>query len=132
MSPGFFVFLLPIYFPKKEEVISGAQVPTGHMKAIHMTAVRIADRIGAEEPVRSEFIRLYQSFKKESAAALSVNPAATGNAEDDIEAKIYPDFERSEKILSLRKVYYKKFRAILPPSQIQSMYDAEKEFNARR
>ena len=56
----------------------------------------------------------------------------TGNTEDDIEAKIYADFEKSEKILSIRKAYYKKFRALLSPSQIQSMYDIEKEFNARR
>ena len=77
------------------------------MKAIHMTAVRIADRIGAEEPVRSEFIRLYQSFKKESAAVLSVNPAATGNAEDDIEAKIYSDFEKREDPFSKEGVLQK-------------------------
>ena len=102
------------------------------MKTIHMAAVRIADRIGVEEPARSEFIQLYQEFKKESAAVLTVKPAATGNTENDIEAKIYADFEKSEKILSLRKAYYEKFRTILTPSQIQAMYDIEKEYNARR
>lgn len=112
--------------------VSLAQVPTGRMKAIHMAAVRIADRIGVQEPARSEFIQLYQAFKKESAAILSVKPAATGNTEDDIEAKISADFEKSEKILSLRKAYYEKFRTILTPSQIQAMYDIEKEYNARR
>lgn len=112
--------------------VSGAQVPTGRMKAIHMAAVRIADRIGVQEPVRSEFIQLYQAFKKESAAVLSVKPAANGNTEDDIEAKIYADFDKSEKILSLRREYYQKFRTILSPSQVQAMYDIEKEFNARR
>lgn len=112
--------------------VSSAQVPTERMKAIHMAAVRIADRIGVQEPARSEFIQLYQAFKKESAAVLAVTPATTGNAEEDIEAKIMADFEKSEKILSLRKEYYQKFRAILSPSQIQAMYDMEKEFNARR
>jgi len=112
--------------------ISRAQAPTERMKAIHMAAVRIADRIGVQEPVRSEFIQLYQAFKKESAAVMSVRPSATGNTEDDIEAKIYLDFEKSENILSLRKAYYEKFRALLSPSQIQAMYDMEKEFNARR
>ncbi|MBQ7623505.1 MAG: hypothetical protein IJS66_07200 [Bacteroidales bacterium] len=111
---------------------SSAQVPTERMKAIHMAAVRIADRIGVKEPARSEFIQLYQEFKKESAAVLSVKPAATGNTEDAVEAKIYADFEKSEKILSLRKTYYEKFRTVLSPSQIQAMYDLEKEFNARR
>ncbi len=112
--------------------VSRAQVPSERVKAIHMAAVRIADRIGVQEPVRSEFIQLYQAFKKESAAVLSVTPSATGNTEDDIEVKILSDFEKSEKILSLRKEYYQKFRALLSPSQIQAMYDIEKEFNARR
>lgn len=112
--------------------ISSAQVPTERMKAIHMAAVRIADRIGVQEPVRSQFIQLYQAFKKESAVIMSVNPSGSGNTEDDIEAKIYSDFEKSERILSLRKAYYEKFRAILSPSQIQSMYDMEKEFNTRK
>ena len=109
-----------------------AQSQTERMKAIHMAAVRIADRIGVQEPARSEFIKLYQAFKKESAAILSVQPAVTGNAEDDTEAKIMADFEKSEKILALRKAYYEKYRALLSPSQIQAMYDIEKEFNARR
>lgn len=109
-----------------------AQAQTERMKAIHMAAARIADRIGVQEPERSEFIQLYQAFKKETAAILSVKPAATGNTEDDIEAKIYADFEKSENILSLRREYYQKFRTILSPSQIQTMYDIEKEFNARR
>ncbi len=109
-----------------------AQSHTERMKAIHMAALRIADRIGVQEPARTEFIQLYQVFKKESAAILSVKPEATGNTEDDIEARIHVEFEKSEKILSLRKAYYEKFRAFLSPSQIQSMYDIEKEFNARR
>lgn len=112
--------------------VGQAQSQTERMKAIHMAAVRIADHIGVQEPARSEFIQLYQVFKRESAAVLSVKPAVTGNTEDDIEAKIYADFEKSEKILSIRKAYYEKFRALLSPSQIQSMYDIEKEFNARR
>ena len=95
-------------------------------------AVRIADRLGVREPERTAFIQFYQAFKKESADVLSVKPSVTGNAEDDIEAKILADFEKSERILSLRKTYYDKFRAILSPSQIQAMYDIEKEFNTRK
>lgn len=107
-----------------------AQSPTQRMKAVHMAAVRIADRLGIEEPKRSEFINIYLAFKKESAAVLTVKPTSTGNKEKDIEAKITSDFEKSEKILSIRKAYYKKFRTILSPSQIQTMYDMEKEFKA--
>ena len=109
-----------------------AQAPTQRMKAIHMAAVRIADRIGVQEPERSAFVQLYHEFKKESAAIVAEKPDGTGDAEKDIEAKIYSDFEKSEKILSLRKSYYKKFRSILLPSQIQAMYEMEKEFNSRK
>ena len=113
-------------------VCARAQTTTERMKAIHMAAVRIADRIGVREPERAAFIQLYQSFKKESAAVLSVQPPVTGNTENDAEAKIIADFEKSEKILSLRKTYYQKFRAILSPSQVQAMYDIEKDFSARK
>lgn len=113
-------------------IISNAQVPSARMKAIHMAAVRIADHIGVQDSVREEFIKMYQSFKKESAVVMSSTPSETGSTEDDIEAKIYSDFEKSEKILSLRKEYYEKYRTLLSPSQIQAMYDMEKEFNARR
>ena len=109
-----------------------AQAPTQRMKAIHMAAVRIADRIGVQEPERSAFVQLYHEFKKESAAIVAEKPDGTGDAEKDIEAKIYSDFEKSEKILSLRKSYYEKFRSILLPSQIQAMYNLEKDFNARK
>lgn len=109
-----------------------AQVHTQRMKAIHMAAVRIADSIGVQEPERTAFVQIYQEFKKESAAIVAEKPDGTGDAEKDVEAKIYSDFEKSEKILALRKSYYEKFRAILLPSQIQAMYELEKEFNARK
>jgi len=111
---------------------SHAQAPTQRMKAIHMAAVRIADRIGIQEPERTAFVQLYQEFKKESAAIVAEKPDGTGDTEKDIEAKIYSDFDKSEKILALRKAFYEKFRAILLPSQIQAMYELEKEFNARK
>ena len=49
--------------------------------------------------------------------------------EQAAEAKILRDFDKSEKLLNLRKSYYKKFRAILSPTQIQKMYDAERALN---
>ena len=109
-----------------------AQAPTQRMKAIHMAAVRIADSIGIQEPERTAFVQIYQEFKKECAAIVAEKPDGTGDAEKDIEAKIYSDFEKSEKVLALRKSFYEKFRSILLPSQIQAMYDLEKEFNARK
>ncbi len=112
-------------------VPSLAQNPSQRMKMVHMAAVKIAERIGVKESVRDEFVQIYQDFKKESAAVLSAKPAMTGDAEADMEAKILSDFEKSEKILALRKAYYREFRKILTPSQIQAMYNIEKEQNPR-
>lgn len=112
--------------------LSQAQAPTQRMKAIHMAALRIADGIGVPAAERDGFVQLYQAFKKESVAVLSAKPAVTGDVEKDTEAKILSDFEKSQRILSLRKTYYHKFRAILTPSQIQAMYDMEKESVARK
>jgi hypothetical protein len=109
-----------------------AQTPTPRMKAVHMSAVRIADKLGLQESARAEFIQIYQAFKKESAALLSDKPAVTGDTEKDAEAKILSDFAKSEQLLALRKDYYGKFRKILTPSRIQAMYDLEKEYNARK
>ncbi|MBQ9548478.1 MAG: hypothetical protein IJV01_04885 [Bacteroidales bacterium] len=107
------------------------QGPTQRMKAIHMAALRIADGIGVPEAKRADFVALYQAFKKESVAVLSEKPAVTGDAENDAEAKILSDFDKSAQLLSLRKAYYQKFRAILSPSQIQAMYDMEKQHSGR-
>ena len=98
-------------------------------KMIHMAAVRIADQIGVQGGDRETFISLYQGFKKESAAIM--REQYISGSQDPAEAKILGDFDKSEKILALRKAYYVKVRTVLSPSQIQKMYDLEKAASAR-
>ena len=98
-------------------------------KMIHMAAVRIADQIDVQGGDREAFITLYQGFKKES-AAIAREQYFTGS-QDPAEAKILGDFDKSEKLLALRRAYYSKFRTVLSPSQIQKMYDLEKAASAR-
>lgn len=100
--------------------------PTQRQKMIHMAAVRIADQIEVKAEDKEAFITLYQSYKKESAGIMKIQPAPVEDSEAAAEAKILSDFEKSQKILSLRKAYYSKFRTILSPSQIQKMYDVER------
>lgn len=102
--------------------------PTQRQKMIHMTAVRIAEQIGVKESDKAAFISLYQNYKKESAAVLAIQPATADSEDDAAEAKIMCDFEKSGKILEIRKIYYSKFKDILTPTQIQKMYDAERNY----
>ena len=104
--------------------------PTQRQKMIHMAAVRIAEQIEVKEADKETFISLYQNYKKESGEIMKARPLAAGGAEAAeeaaAEAKILSDFDKSGKLLLLRKSYYFKFRAIISPLQIQKMYDLER------
>lgn len=96
-----------------------------------MAAVRIADQIGVTESKRESFVAMYQAYKKEAAEIMAGEAATniTGSSTDPetaAEQKILADFDKSQKILDLRKAYYAKFRTILSPTQIQQMYNAER------
>jgi len=106
-------------------VVASAQ-NSQRQKMIHMAALRIADEIGVAEADRPAFISMYQDYKKETALIMSENPSPSANSEEAAEKKILLDFEKSGKILQLRKDYYFKFKGILTPLQIQKMYDAER------
>lgn len=99
--------------------------PSQRQKMIHMAAVRIAESVQVRDSDKDAFISVYQNYKKESAVIMSFVPQQNGDADKDAEAKILSDFDKSAKLLELRRKYYYEFRKILSPSQIQKMYDAE-------
>lgn len=110
---------------------SDAQNPV-RKRIIHKAALQIAEQIKVNDTHKDLFIDTYQSYKKEMSEILSNSRGEqkgenTISDEGAIEAKILSDFDKSEKILSLRKKYYKEFRKFLRPSQIQHMYDLEKD-----
>lgn len=131
--------------------VTGSQA-SQRQKMIHMAAVRIADQIGVTESKRESFVAMYQAYKKEAGEIMagegtltsaSASASTTGNVTDRTtattittgigtdpetaaEQKILADFDKSQKILDLRKAYYAKFRTILSPTQIQQMYNAER------
>ena len=100
--------------------------PSQRQKMIHIAAVRIAEQIEVSEAYRGDFISLYQRYKGESSEIIRAKAPSGENPENSAELKILDDFEKSQKLLTLRKAYYFKFREILTPSQIQRMYDLEK------
>lgn len=135
--------------PVGAQNVTGGQA-TQRQKMIHMAAVRIADQIGVTESKRESFVAMYQAYKKEAAEIMATEATSTstlssstgnvvghatvisnstGNVTDPetaAEQKILSDFDKSQKILDLRKAYYAKFRTILSPTQIQQMYNAER------
>lgn len=99
---------------------------TQRQKAIHMAALRIADQIGVDPGQKEAFVAMYQDYKKESSAIMAVKPELSEDTEKASEQKILSNFEKSEKLLALRKAYYTRFRTLLSASQIQKMYDVER------
>lgn len=95
-------------------------------KMIHMAAVRIAEQAGVSESEKAAFIALYQEYKKEYSDIMHGQAPVLEDEENNAEQKILNDFDKSERILQLRKSYYYKFRTILSPTQIQKMYNAER------
>ena len=100
--------------------------PQKQQKMIHMAAVRVARQLEIDDSDRKAFIALYQNYKKECGHIMKAQPAAGKDSESSTELKILSDFDKSEKLLALRKEYYFKFREILSPSSIQKMYDIER------
>ena len=99
---------------------------TQRQKAIHMAALRIAEQIGVTGAEKEAFITTYQAYKKETAEISKIQPPRDKEGEDAAEAKILSDFDKSERLLALRRNYYARFRSLLKPSQIQKMYDMER------
>ncbi|MBQ0080873.1 MAG: hypothetical protein KBS95_04930 [Alistipes sp.] len=106
--------------------------PTLAQKMIHRAAIIIADKIGVGESDKETFMSMYQSYRKERLDIMRIHPQAMDDIEKATEAKILSDFEKSDKLLQLRKLYYTKFRTFLSPTQIQKMYDAEKNAESNR
>lgn len=91
-----------------------------------MAAIRIAGQIDVKQSDVDEFVRLYQEYKKDLSSIMDEKPVVAESAEQSVENKILSDFDKSERILKVRRVFYQKFRKILQPSQIQKMYAIEK------
>ncbi len=51
--------------------------------------------------------------------------------DSEIEAQILESFDAAEKVTTLKREYYKKFKMILSPQQILKMYNIERQFSER-
>ena len=79
---------------------------------------------------------LYKAYNKKMRAVHDLyqkEPVAEGTAmtEEQVEQRIMDNFAQSRAILDVREQYYKQFRQILTPSQINKIFEDEKARRAQ-
>ena len=93
----------------------------------------IAHDLGLDDKTSSKFIDTYTQCQKE-VWALGPRPHhKKGEMKSDAqtEQEIMQRFEMSEKILNIRKKYYKKYSQFLTQQQIQRVYKLERQMMKR-
>jgi Spy/CpxP family protein refolding chaperone len=88
------------------------------------------------EQQAQQFDALYKAYNKKMRAVHDLyqkEPVAEGTAltEEQVEQRILDNFAQSRAILDVREQYYKQFRQILTPSQINKIFEDEKARRAQ-
>ena len=83
------------------------------------------------EQQAQQFDELYKAYNKKMRAVHDLyqkEPVAEGTAltEEQVEQRILDNFAQSRAILDVRELYYRQFRQILTPSQINKIFEDEK------
>ena len=92
-------------------------------------AKHIANELGLDEGTTKKYVETFCDYQKEIWA---LGPRETGRKKTEMtdaetDQEIQARFERSEKILSIRQKYYKRYIKFLTPKQIDKAYKLERE-----
>ena len=96
-----------------------------------MQAKHISRQLALDDATSQKFIETFSAYQKEVWALrpqgkeMRKNRAEMTDAE--AEKAIKDQFDHSQKILSLRQEYYKKYNKFLTAKQIQRVYELEKQ-----
>ena len=110
--------------PSKKQRMSREQMA-------EMQAKHISRQLALDDATSQKFIETFSAYQKEVWALrpqgkeMRKNRAEMTDAE--AEKAIKDQFDHSQKILSLRQEYYKKYNTFLSAKQIQRVYDLEKQ-----
>lgn len=89
-------------------------------------AQHICEKMEFDDKTEKEFIKIYCNYQKElwelGPKASKKNPSDTAYT-----SKTARQIERSEKVLEIRKKYYKEFKKILTDKQIDKVFEIEKK-----
>ena len=96
-------------------------------------ARHIAQQLAFDDETTAKFVDTYSHCQKEIWALAPLKKGVRGAAKTDTEteAAIESRFERSQKLLDIRKKYYKEYSEFLTPKQIQRVYSLEKSMMGR-
>ena len=99
-------------------------------------AKHIASELAFEDPTTLRFIETYKNYQKEiwnlGPRAKKINRIDSQTpTEQESQAEINAKFEKSQKILDIRKKYYNEYSSFLSQRQIQRVYELEKDIMKR-
>lgn len=109
-----------------------AKRANGGQERIEQQIKHYADTFDLDEGKTTKFAEFYKGYNKElREIQQSYRPKKKMNrqamlSEEEIEKHILDNFTKSRAILDIREKYYKSFRTILSPSQVQTIYKDEK------
>lgn len=97
-----------------------------------MQGRHIASRLKLDEEMTARFLGVYCAIQK---AVREVGDKNTGTTptmtEEEVENVILSRFDRSQKILDIRRRGYDEYRKFLTPRQIEEVYRLEKQTKKR-
>lgn len=99
-------------------------------------AKHIASELAFDDPTTLRFIETYKNYQKE---IWNLGPRAKKknridsqtSTEQDLQVELNARFEKSQKILDIRKKYYNEYSKFLTQKQIQRVYEIEKDVMKR-
>lgn len=96
-------------------------------------ARHIAQQLAFDDETTAKFVDTYSRCQKEIWTLAPLKKGVRGAAKTDTETEeaIESRFERSQKLLDIRKKYYKEYSEFLTPKQIQRVYSLEKSMMGR-
>ncbi|MBR4731104.1 MAG: hypothetical protein IK075_12725 [Prevotella sp.] len=96
-----------------------------------MQAKHIARQLALDDATSQKFIETFGAYQKEVWALRpqgQQHGKKKANMTDaEVDKSIKDQFDHSQKILTLRQDYYKKYSKFLTPKQIQRVYELEKQ-----
>lgn len=92
----------------------------------------IAKEIAMDGNTAEKFIKTFSQFQQEIwALGPRLPKSSINNSETETEQTLKERFERSQKILDLRKKYYTEYSKFLTSKQIERVYELEKKMMDR-
>ena len=94
-----------------------------------MQAKHISRQLALDDATSQKFIETYSAYQKEvwSLCPQGKRKKKADMTDAETEKAIKDQFDHSQKILTLRQEYYKKYSKFLTPKQIQRVYELEKQ-----